>query len=135
METYQIILMVIGAITTVWLIVKFAKGVLGVLGKGLEAGFREDYPYDFEINLDWVVKEMKSYGYIQMQAIDAGSDNPGLIMKNPKTEVEIEVRLRAPLFSDKGNSIVVANHDNHTAIVMQDTDSDENKKLLEKYLE
>ena len=50
-------------------------------------------------------------------------------------EIEMEVRLRAPLLTTKGYSIVVANHDNNTAIVMQDSASDENKRLLEKYLE
>lgn len=47
----------------------------------------------------------------------------------------MEIRLRAPLLSDKGYSIVVANHDNHTAIVMQDSTSDDNKRLLSKFLE
>jgi hypothetical protein len=46
----------------------------------------------------------------------------------------MEVRLRAPLFSTKGYSIIVANHENNTAIVMQDSSSDDNKRLLEKYL-
>ena len=32
-------------------------------------------------------------------------------------------------------SIIVANHNNNTAIVMQDSVSEENKKLLSKYLD
>ena len=32
-------------------------------------------------------------------------------------------------------SIIVANHNNKTAIVMQDSVSEENKKLLSKYLD
>ena len=51
MEIYQIILMGIGTITLIWLVVKTIKGVLWLLGKGLESCFREKYPYDFEINL------------------------------------------------------------------------------------
>ena len=105
MEVLQTILMVIGAITLLWLVVKFAKGCLWLLGKLFEAGFRERYDY------------------------------PGLLMKNERTGVEMEIRLRAPLLSDKGYSIVVANHDNHTAIVMQDSASDDNKRLLSKFLE
>jgi len=58
-----------------------------------------------------------------------------VIMTNPEKEIELEVRLRAPLLSDKGYSIIVANHNNNTAIVMQDSASDENKKLLSKYLD
>ena len=74
-------------------------------------------------------------GYAQAGMMDAGSDYPGLLMKNEKTGEEMEIRLRAPLLSDKGYSIIVANHNNKTAIVMQDSASDDNKRLLSKYLE
>ena len=135
MEIYQIILMGIGAITLIWLVVKTIKGVLWLLGKGLESCFREKYPYDFEINLGWVMQEMKSRGYRQVAMMDAGSDNPGLIMINSESGIEMEVRLHAPLLTDKGYSIIVANHSNNTAVVMQDSSSDENKRFLSKYLE
>ena len=135
MEIYQIILMCIGAITLIWIVVKTIKGVFWLLGKGLESCFREKYPYDFEINLGWVIQEMKSRGYRQTAVLDAGGDYPGVIMKNPGTEIEMEVRLRAPLLTNKGYSIVVANHLNNTAIVMQDSASEENKRLLIKFME
>jgi hypothetical protein len=135
MEIYQIILMGIGAITLIWLVVKTIKGVLWLLGKGLESCFREKYPYDFEINLGWVMQEMKSRGYRQVAMMDAGSDNPGVIMINSESGIEMEVRLHAPLLTDKGYSIIVANHSNNTAVVMQDSSSDENKRFLSKYLE
>ena len=135
MEIYQIILMWIGAITLIWIVVKTIKGVFWLLGKGLESCFREKYPYDFEINLGWVIQEMKSRGYRQTAVLDAGGDYPGVIMKNPRTEIEMEVRLRAPLLTNKGYSIIVANHSNNTAVVMQDSSSDENKRFLSKYLE
>ena len=135
MEIYKIILMCIGAITLIWIVVKTIKGVFWLLGKGLESCFREKYPYDFEINLGWVIQEMKSRGYRQTAVLDAGGDYPGVIMKNPGTEIEMEVRLRAPLLTNKGYSIVVANHLNNTAIVMQDSASDENKRLLSKFME
>ena len=135
MEIYQIILMGIGAITLIWLVVKTIKGVFWLLGKGLESCFREKYPYDFEINLGWVIQEMKSRGYRQVAMMDAGSDNPGVIMINSESGIEMEVRLHAPLLTDKGYSIIVANHSNNTAVVMQDSSSDENKRFLSKYLE
>ena len=100
-----------------------------------EAGFRERYPYDFMMHFQWIVSEMETRGYAQAGMMDAGGDYPGLLMKNEGTGAEMEIRLRAPLFSDKGYSIVVANHNNHTAIVMQDSASDDNKSLLSKYLE
>ena len=135
MEIYQIILMGIGAITLIWLVVKTIKGVFWLLGKGLESCFREKYPYDFEINLGWVIQEMKSHGYRQAAMMDAGSDNPGVIMINSESGIEMEVRLHAPLLTNKGYSIIVANHSNNTAVVMQDSASDENKRFLSKYLE
>ena len=135
MEVLQTILMVIGAATIIYLIVKFAKGFFWILGKGMESCFREKFPYDFMMHFQWIVSEMETRGYAQAGMMDAGGDYPGLLMKNERTGVEMEIRLRAPLLSDKGYSIVVANHDNHTAIVMQDSASDENKSLLNKYLE
>ena len=135
MEIYQIILMGIGAITLIWIVVKTIKGVFWLLGKGLESCFREKFPYDFEINLGWVIQEMKSHGYRQAAMMDAGSDNPGVIMINSESGIEMEVRLHAPLLTDKGYSIIVANHSNNTAVVMQDSSSDENKRFLSKYLE
>ena len=135
METYQIVLMVIGAITLLWLGYKTIKGFFWLLGAGMESCFREKYPYDFTSNLGWVINELKSRGFEQTATIDAGSDYPGVIMKHPETEVEMEVRLNAPLLTDKGYSIIVANHTNKTAIVMQDSASDDNKRLLGKYLE
>ena len=135
METYQIILMVIGAIASIWLVYKIVKGVFWVLGVGMQSCFRDKYPMDFLFNIEWVVSELKSRGYRKLATMDAGSDNPGVMMKNPDTGVEMEVRLRAPLFSDKGYSIIVANHRDNTAVVMQDSESEVNKRFLGKYLE
>ena len=135
MEVLQTTLMVIGAITLLWLVVKLTKGCLWFLGKMFEAGFRERYPYDFMMYFQWIVSEMEMKGYAQAGMMDAGGDYPGLLMKNRETGVEMEIRLRAPLLSDKGYSIVVANHNNHTAIVMLNSASDDNKRLLSKYLE
>jgi len=135
MEVLQTILMVIGTITSLWLVVKIAKGCLWFLGELFEAGFRDRYPDDFMMHFGWIISEMKTRGYAQSDIMDAGSEYPGLLMKNGKTGDEMEIRLRAPLLSDKGYSIIVANHVNHTAIVMQDWTSDDNKRLLNKYLE
>jgi hypothetical protein len=126
--------MVIGAITIIWFLYKTAKGVLWVLGAGLESCFREKYPYDFQMNLGWVIKEMESHGFRQTSTIDAGSDYPGIVMMKNGTEEEMEVRLSAPLLSTKGYSIIVTDHVNNTAIVMQDSATVCNKELLKKYL-
>jgi hypothetical protein len=78
---------------------------------------------------------METRGYTQAGTMDAGSEYPGLLMKNEETGGEMEIRLHAPLLSDKGYSIIVSNHNNKTAIVMQDSASDDNKRLLSKYLD
>ena len=135
MEIYQIVLMVIGAITLIWLLYKSVKGILWLLEAGMASCFREKYPYDFTSNLSWVVNELISRGFEQTTMLEAGSDYPGVILKHLETEVEMEVRLHAPLLTDKGYSIIVSNHNDNTAIVMQDPASDENKRFLEKYLE
>ncbi len=127
--------MVIGAIALLWLVYKTIKGFFWILGKGMESCFRERYPYDFMMHFQWIVSEMETRGYAQAGTMDAGGDYPGLLMKNGETGGEMEIRLRAPLLSDKGYSIIVANHTNNTAIVMQDSASEENKKLLSKYLD
>ena len=61
MEVLQTILMVIGAITLLWLVVKFAKGCLWLLGKLFEAGFRERYPYDFMMHLVEILLRMVNF--------------------------------------------------------------------------
>ena len=43
MENYQIVLMVIGAITLVWLSYKVLKGFIWCLDAGLASCFREKY--------------------------------------------------------------------------------------------
>ena len=135
MEIYQIVLMVIGAITLLWLVYKTIKGFIWLLGKGMESCFREKYPYDFMIHFGWIISEMETRGFAKAGMIEAGSDYPGLLMVNEKTGEEMEIRLRAPLLSDNGYSIIVANHNNKTAIVIQDSTSDDNKRLLSKYLD
>ena len=135
MEIYQIVLMGIGAVTPVWMFYKAVKGFVRLLDAGLGGCFREKYPYDFKQNLGWVIRELKSRGYREKAMIDAGGDCPGVMMSHPEYGVEMEIRLRAPLLSDKGYSIVVANHHNNTAVVMQDSASDDNKRLLMKFLE
>ena len=135
MEIYQIVLMVIGAITLIWLLYKSLKGILWLLEAGMASCFREKYPYDFTSNLSWVVNELMSRGFEQTSMLEAGSDYPGVILKHPETGAEMEIRLHAPLLTDKGYSIIVSNHNDNTAIVMQDSASDENKRFLEKYLE
>ena len=136
MERIQTILMIVGAITSPWLLYKTIKWFPRFLGGFWEAGFRGVYPYDFMMNLQWIISEMKSRGYERSKVMDAGSDNPGVLMKNTTTGNKMEIRLHAPVMSERsGYRITVSNHENKTAIVMRDNMSEDNKRLLAKFLE
>ena len=135
MEVFQTILMVIGVIALLWLVVKFAKWCLWCLGELFEAGFRNKFPNDFMMHFDWIISEMEKRGFAQEKLLDAGSEYPGILMRNAETCVEMEIRLRAPLFSDKGYSIIVSNHNDKTAVVMQNNASEKNKLFLVRFLE
>ena len=135
MEKFQLFLAIVGAITLLWLVYKAVKGIFVFMGGMLEAAFRDKFPDDFMMHFGWIISEMKTRGYKKVDVMDAGGENPGVLMRNMKTGNEMEIRLRAPLFTNNGYSIVVSNHGNNTAIVMQDTASEENKKLLSNYLD
>lgn len=98
MEVLQTILMVIGAVTFIWLLVKLAKGCFWLLGGLLEAGFRNRFPDDFMMHFGWIISEMETRGYVQSDMMDAGGEYPGILMKNEETGGEMEIRLRAPFF-------------------------------------
>lgn len=136
METLQTIFMIVGAMTLLWLLVKIIKWTPILLQGFLEAGFRcVCNPLDFLNNFKWIISEMESRGYIRAKIFDAGSDYPRLLMKNKETGAKMEILLNAPLLAENGYSIKVTNKKNKTAIVMQDEESEENKKLLMKFLD
>jgi hypothetical protein len=132
MTTYFI---VVGGLTTIWLIYKVARFLLTLGGWMFEAAFRNRFPNDFEMNLSWITQKLRDLGYNEVSTIDPGSERPGFLFRKSKTGSEIEVRLNAPLISSKDNSVVVVNHSNHTAIVMPYSSSYDNQKLLEKFCE
>ena len=66
---------------------------------------------------------------------DAGSDYPRLLMKNEKTGSKMSILLDAPLLAEHGYSIIVTSKKNKTSIVMRDKESEENKRLLKKFLD
>ena len=135
MEIIQTILMIIGTITVIWLIYKAINGTFWLLGELLEAGFRNQFPFDFMMGISWIISEMGSRGYQKTDIMDAGGENPKVRMKNPETGIEMEIRLHAPLFTDEESCIFITNQNKKTAIVMKGSISDENKKLLGKFLE
>ena len=135
METTQTIFAIVGAITLLWLLVKIIKWIPAALGGFFEAGFRNLYPYDFLNNFAWITTEMESRGYKRAKIFDAGKDYPRLLMKNEETGAKMEILLNAPLGAENGYSIKVTNKKNKTAILMEDKESEENRRLLMKFLD
>ena len=136
METTQTIFAIVGAITLLWLTIKIIKWAPILLQGFLEAGFRcVCNPCDFLNNFGWIIREMESRGYKRARIFDAGSDYPRLLMKNEETGVKMEILLNAPLLAENGYSIKVTNKKNKTAILMEDKESEENRRLLMKFLD
>ena len=113
MENLQLFLAIIGSITLLWLVYKAIKGFFVLMEALVEAAFRGKFPDDFMMHFGWIVSEMKTRGYEQSDVMDAGGENPGVLMKNTENGSEMEIRLRAPLFTSNGYSIVVSNHNNN----------------------
>lgn len=78
---------------------------------------------------------MESRGYKRARIFDAGKDYPRLLMKNEETGAKMEILLNAPLVAENGYSIKVTNKKNKTAILMEDKESEENRRLLMKFLD
>lgn len=129
------IMSVICILTTLWLAFKTGKLSISFLDTMIKAGFRDKYPFDYEINLGWVLSELRTQGYRIVKHIDSGSDNPGVMLGSTKNNNVIEVRLNAPLFTSKSNSIIVVNRTNQTSIAFPDSYSESYKKLLVRFLE
>jgi len=126
---------VIGVLATLWLTFKTGKLSITFWDTMIKAGFRNKYPFDYEFNLAWVLSELRTHGYRIVKHINSGGDNPGVMLGSTKNNNVIEVRLNAPLFTSKSNSIIVVNRTNQTGIVFPDSYSDGNLKLLVKFLE
>ena len=136
METTITIFAIVGAITLLWLLVKIIKWGPILLQGFLEAGFRcVCNPCDFINNFAWIIHDMEARGYKRGRRFDAGRDYPRLLMKNEETGSRMSILLDAPLLAEHGYSIIVTSRKNKTSIVMKDEESEENKRLLKKFLD
>lgn len=134
MEFWKIFLMVVGAITCLWLIVKAIKGALLLLGNAFEAGFRNQFPLDYMFSLSWVINEMKQHGYAETATIDEGCENPGLEMRNENGK-EMIINLHAPLSPDDKKVIVVTDNAQCVSITLPTSESGTGKLLLRHFIE
>lgn len=135
MEILNVFLIIVGATTSVWLLYRAGRGVLIFMAGALDSAFRNRYPYDYLPHLQWVIDEFEANGYECREYVDAGSEMPGVVLGIDSSNPEIEIRLKAPLFSKTDYSIVVIDKADQTGIIMQDVDSEVNRQLLEKFME
>lgn len=127
MEILQTILTIIGGITALWLAYKILHGTLIFLNAAMAAAFREKYPNDFFMCIDWVLEIFSQNGYKVTETMDAGSIEPGVKMR--KDEHLLEIRLHAPLTSGS-QTISIIDDDNSLFISVPQATSELNKNLL-----
>jgi hypothetical protein len=127
MEVFLTTLTVIGGITALWLAYKILRGALILLSAAMVAAFREKYPNDFFMCIDWVLDIFSQYGYKVTETMDAGSIEPGVKMR--KDDRLLEIRLHAPLTSGS-QTISIIDDDNSLFISVPQASSEMSKSLL-----
>ena len=127
MEVFLTTLTVIGGITALWLAYKILRGILILLNAAMAAAFRERYPNDFFMCIDWVLDIFSQHGYKVTETMDAGSIEPGVKIK--KDNRLIEIRLIAPLTSGS-QTISITEDANSLFISLPQATSELNKNLL-----
>lgn len=127
MEVFLTTLTVIGGITALWLAYKILRGTLMILDAAMAAAFRERYPNDFFMCIDWVLDIFSQYGYKVTETMDAGSIEPGVKIK--KDNRQIEIRLIAPLTSGS-QTISITDDANSLFISLPQAPSEVTRSLL-----
>ena len=127
MEIFLTSLTIIGGITALWLAYKILRGIIILLNAAMAAAFRERYPNDFFMCIDWVLDIFSQPGYKVTETMDAGSIEPGVKMK--KDDHVLEIRLIAPLTSGS-QTISITNDANSLFISLPQSPSEVSKSIL-----
>lgn len=127
MEIFLTSLTIIGGITALWLAYKILRGIIILLNAAMAAAFRERYPNDFFMCIDWVLDIFSQHGYKVTETMDAGSIEPGVKMK--KDDHVLEIRLIAPLTSGS-QTISITNDANSLFISLPQSPSEVSKSIL-----
>ena len=101
----------IGIISIIWGLYWCGRKIFEGMAKGLEAGFRNRFPFDYLIELSWIVQLFEKHGFQEDEysRIDAGTDCPGIKMVRGNELVEIY--LIAPLDGKFRIKVIFKNHD------------------------
>ena len=67
-----------------------------ILGAGLERGFRNRFPFDYEQHLLNEVAFFTNKGYQQVEYIAPGSEHPGILMSKEDSP-QVKIILKAPI--------------------------------------
>ena len=68
------------------------------MGMGLESGFRNQFPLDYLMHLTTEIEFFNKNSYQQIQYIDPGSEQPGILMSKDNLP-SIRIILNAPINS------------------------------------
>lgn len=71
-------------------------GFIYLLGMGLESGFRNKFPFDYERHLLNEIAFFTNKGYQQVEYIDPGSEHPGILMSRENSP-QVKIILNAPI--------------------------------------
>lgn len=101
----------IGVISIMGGLYWLGKKIFEGMAKGLEAAFRNKFPFDYWFNLSWVIHLFKKHGYEEdkYSDIDAGSDCPGI--KMVRGDELVEIYLIAPFEGEYRIKVNFKNHD------------------------
>lgn len=67
-----------------------------ILGAGMESGFRNQFPFDYEQHLLNEIAFFTNKGYLQVEYIDPGSEHPGILMSRENSP-QVKIILNAPI--------------------------------------
>ena len=71
-------------------------GFIYLLVVGMESGFRNQFPFDYEQHLLNEIAFFTNKGYLQVEYIDPGSEHPGILMSRENSP-HVKIILNAPI--------------------------------------
>lgn len=71
-------------------------GVVMVIFAGMEDGFRQKFPFDFIMQIKWLIDYFEQKGFIMSDYENLGTENPVVVMNNPNGQ-RVIIRLNAPI--------------------------------------
>lgn len=128
LQIFEYILMGIGALTVIFIACKFPTW----FGAMLEAGGRNQFPFDYLSALSRVIDFFEKNGFTKGDLINPGSDKPGINMF--KSENEIEIYLDSPLDAQLPSEIEIVFKEQTFKVRLPADTAETHLKLLTKMI-